>query len=119
MNRRAPMRKPEKNRWNNLADDLLNWAEHIWRLSSDLDTAVRDNVAEGLARIVNAAFDCRSIALELKDCEGINAYVNGGTAQWFRDRGFAEWFCCAAAAQFNASRPRTLEERKIKIRRIA
>lgn len=103
----------EKKRWDNAADLLLQQCAEIFEQSSHFDTAVRDTVAEGLAYLVHSAFDCREIALDMRDYESINSFIDNSTAEWFRERGFAEWFCCAAASLFRTSRPRTLAERKI------
>lgn len=120
--KRRPLSRSQKSKWNASADALLQHASEIWKGADLFDTAVRDTIAEGLAYIVHSAFDCRAIALELRDFESINSFIDNSTAEWFRERGFAEWFCCAAGALFNCSRPRILAERlpfKIRRRRVA
>ena len=88
---------------------LLQTADEIFKQSDDLDTAVRDNIAEGLGRIVMAGYDCLASNLNL-DTDGWMSFIDNSTADWFRNRGFAEWFCIAAANGFNKSRPRILSE---------
>lgn len=105
------MSQAEKRRWNDAADKMLTHVQAVFDLASGFDTAVRDSVSDGLAYLVYAAFDCRAIALELKDFESINSFIDGSTAEWFRQRGYAEWYCCGAGAMFHTSRPRTLAER--------
>lgn len=93
--------------WNKAADDLLLHAEQIFELSKDFDTAVRDSIADGLARIVQAAFDCRANAQKFDTTEMWMAFIDSCTAQWFREHGFVEWFCAAAATGFRTTPPRT------------
>ena len=71
---------------------------------------VRDGICTGLAYLVHAAYDCEACALGMHD-EAFHSFISSATANWFRDRGFAEWFCSAAASQFSTSRPRILSER--------
>lgn len=88
---------------------LLQMAEELWKQADGLDTAVRDNIAEGLGRIVMAGYDCLASNLSL-DTDEWMSFIDNSTADWFRNRGFAEWFCIAAANGFNKSRPRVLSE---------
>jgi len=88
---------------------LLQMADEMWQQADGLDTAVRDNIAEGLGRIVMAGYDCLASNLSL-DTDGWMSFIDHSTADWFRNRGFAEWFCIAAANGFNKSRPRVLSE---------
>lgn len=113
-----PLTTAEKSRWNKAADELLEHSRELHELSSHFDTAVRDSMASGLAYIVHAAFDCRSIALDLKDFESMNAFINNSTAEWFRERGYAEWFAAGAAALFNTTPPRRLANRIVVVRRV-
>ena len=107
---RPALRENQRLFWNRQADGLLAHAESIWQLCESYDTAVRDSIAEGLAFIVEAAFDCRAIALDIDETNARNAFISSGVSGWFRDREFAEWFCFAAASLFRTSRPRTLKE---------
>ena len=101
----------EKKRWNDAADKMLAHCKEVYELSSYLDTMVRDSIASGLAYLVHAAFDCRSIALDFKDFESGNAFVDNSTAEWFRERGYVEWFAAGAASLFNTTPPRRLADR--------
>jgi len=101
----------EKKRWNNAADKMLSHCREVYELSSGFDTTVRDSVASGLAYLVHAAFDCRSIALDFKDFESSNAFIDNSTAEWFRERGYVEWFSAGAASLFNTTPPRRLADR--------
>ncbi len=105
------MTAAEKKRWNNAAENMLSHCRDIWEESSGFDTAVRDSVASGLAYLVHAAFDCRSIALDFQDFESGNAFIDNSTAEWFRERGFVEWFAAGAASLFNTTPPRRLADR--------
>lgn len=97
-----------RNFWNRQADALLAHAESIWQQADGFDTAVRDSIAEGLAYIVNAAFDCRANAMEFSTVEEWSSFIDFSTAGWFRARGFFEWFCGATAALFHSTPPRHL-----------
>jgi len=94
--------------WNRQADALLAHAESIWAMASTYDTAVRDNLADGIAHIVHSAYDCRAAAMEFADTGSWYAFIQYSTAQWFRDRGFVEWYCAAASSLFNTTPPRHL-----------
>ena len=113
-----PLSAAERNRWNAAADELLAHARDIFELSCDFDTAVRDSISQGLAFIVWASFDCRSIALDISETNSRNAFIDTGVAEWFREREYAEWFCYAASSMFHTSRPRTLGEVEILVRSI-
>jgi|HubBroStandDraft_3_1064219.scaffolds.fasta_scaffold332843_1 hypothetical protein len=91
---------------------LLNTAEEIRKRADAacLDTAVRDEIAEGLAYIVRAGNDCRACNLNLETDQWLS-FIDRATEDWFRARGYAEWFCFGAASGFNTSRPRTLDDR--------
>lgn len=77
-------------------------------MSSNWDTAVRDSAAQGLAYIVNAAYDCRASGMDFAGTQEWLTFIEASTAQWFRDRGFVEWFCGAAANLFRTTPPRLL-----------
>ena len=116
--RRVPQRTgPPPKIYGKVAAELLEHAERIWSIADGLDTAVRDTVAQALAYIVHSAFDTQSIAAKIPS-DGSHAYITGATEQWFRDRGFAEWFCHGAGQLFHTSRPRIMSEMKVKIRRV-
>lgn len=116
--RRVTQRKP---RFNKTMADLGKWlldtAEEIHRKSQILDTGVRDSVSEGLAYIVQAGNDCVASNLDLTT-EQWMSFIDNATADWFRIRGYAEWFCIGAACQFRKSRPRILTEMTVKVRRV-
>jgi hypothetical protein len=95
---------------------LLDSSEEVWRKAQSLDTAVRDDIAEGLAHVVHAGYDCLASNHDLTT-EGWMSFIDNATADWFRDKGFAEWFALAAANGFRCSRPRILSERIVKVRR--
>lgn len=95
--------------------DLLERCREIWDGSGLLDTAVRDDIAQGLAHLVHAAYDSIANSMNIPDTAAWMAFIDNSTAEWFRERGFAEWFCLAAASSFNNSRPRTLAEMPFRI----
>ena len=95
---------------------MLAHAKNLFESCDSLDTAVRDTICEGLAFIVHSAYDCKSCALDLEG-EASWAFISTSTAEWFRTRGFAEWFCHGAGACFNTSRPRDLRCMNIAVRR--
>ena len=101
-------------------ENLLAQAATIWNEADLLDTAVRDDVATGLAHLVHAAYDSIANSIDISDTTAWMAFIDNATAEWFRERGFAEWFCLAAACTFNTSRPRTLVELQhtVKVRRV-
>jgi hypothetical protein len=102
---------------NDCGTSLLEMADSTWRKADRLDTAVRDEIADGIARIVRAGYDCLACNIPYHTTDSWMAYIDHATAEWFRIRGFAEWFCIAAARGFNSSRPRVLEQRVVHIRR--
>jgi hypothetical protein len=110
-----PITSAEKARWDRAADSMLKHCEDAWSIASGFDTAVHDTVAEGLAHLLNAAYDCRAIAMDFRDFESRNSFIDGSIAEWFRVRGFAEWFCLAAASGFRTSRPRVLAPRVVRV----
>lgn len=89
--------------------DLLETAERLFKDSGTLDTAVRDTLADGLARLVYVAYDCAAangarIDGAADDDDGFDAYREWSTEKWFRDRGFADWYAKGAASLFHAMR---------------
>jgi len=104
--------------YDDYARSMLQRCDEIWDECSLLDTAVRDDVCTGLAYLLYSAFDSQGCSLGL-DGSAFHAFVEGATSDWFRQRGFAEWFCHGAASLFHTSRPRTIAERNavIKFRR--
>jgi hypothetical protein len=118
--RRVTHRKQRFNKaLNDCGRSLLEHAEELWHKADGLDTAVRDEVAEGIARIVRAGYDCLATNIPYHTTDEWMAYIDHATAEWFRDRGFAEWFCIAASRGFNSSRPRILAERIVHVRKPA
>jgi hypothetical protein len=105
------------------AKETLERCAAMWDAAEGLDTAVRDNVAQGLAYLVWSAYDSVSVSKALGyACDDYGAsvsFVAGATAKWFRDRGFAEWFCIAAGELFHNQRPRLKSELKFKVIRAA
>jgi hypothetical protein len=107
---RRVKRKPQKpSKYATVAHQYLEHAEAIWASADNFDTAVRDDVAEGLAHIVRAAYDCQALDAGLQGLAFLN-FIDQNTAEWFRRREFSEWFCIAAACGFNTSRPRELKD---------
>ena len=114
VNYRRP--NPRENaRMKKLGADLLAEAARIFDASADLDTAVRDEIAQGLGYLVHSAYDSIACGMNIADTTSWMAFIDNATAEWFRQRGFAEWFCLAAATGFRSSRPRTLVENRVKI----
>ncbi len=108
--RAITMRKPSASyvrQMNEIADSILAQCQTMYEQSADLDTAVRDTMASGLAYLLNAAYDCRAGALGIEG-EDFCTYINAGVAQWFRDHEYTEWFCVAASRLFSTSDPRRL-----------
>ena len=105
---RRELSPAQRKRWNAEADALLQHAQAIFDMSANWDTAVRDSVSEGLAFIVNAAYDCRAAGMDFANTQEWMVFIESATAQWFRDRGFVEWFCVAAASGFRTTPPRHL-----------
>jgi hypothetical protein len=93
----------------NYADRILSDCGRIFHASADLDTAVRDTVAEGLAHLVYSAYDSRACSLGLES-EEFSSFIANSTAEWFRFRDYSEWFCLGAGQLFNSSRPRIKAE---------
>jgi len=81
---------------------LLGQADELFKGAANLDTAVRDIVYEGLARIVYAAYDTKSCAEGISDFDHV-AYIQQRTYEWFRSREFVEWFCVGASTLFRTS----------------
>jgi hypothetical protein len=103
------------------AEATLAACAEQWESASGLDTAIRDDVAQGLAYLVYSAYDSiscsRGIGFGADDYVASYAFISGSTAEWFRQRGFAEWFCRAAGCLFNNQRPRIKSEMVHIIRR--
>jgi hypothetical protein len=93
------------------ADSMLDHAERLLATSNGLDTAVRDIVSEGVARIVYAAYDTMSLAVCL-DAEQHVDYIQTQVYQWFRTRGFVEWFCAGSSTLFRTT-PREFFRTKV------
>jgi hypothetical protein len=96
-----------------IATHILVYCDDTWSgEASGIDTAVRDVLADGIARLLHVAYDCQACALNLHD-EANWGFIESSVSGWFRSRGFAEWYCQGAATLFNTSRPRILEDRVI------
>ena len=89
-----------------LAKLYLERAGELFAACDSMDTAVRDSVSEGLAYIVHAGYDCQGCAYDIQQ---FHEFVDKKTREWFESRGFADWFCEAAACGFNSSKPRILQ----------
>lgn len=101
--RRVAQRRPKFSvKSAELATSMLNHAEALLNAAANLDTSVRDIVSEGLARIVYAAYDTEACAQCISDFDS-TAYIQTKTYEWFRDRGFVEWFCAGASTLFSTS----------------
>ena len=101
--RRVTMRSPKPSpKMKAVAVAMLTQAEDLFDLASGLDTEVRDDVSEGLAYVVYAGYDTMAIAECVSDCDHV-AYIQAKTYQWFRSRGFVEWFCAGASTLFKTS----------------
>lgn len=99
-------------KFNKAMDDrgnqLLRLAQVTWDAAEGLDTAVRDEIAQGVAFIVRAGYDCLASNLDVS-VDSRMRYIDHSTEEWFRAREFAEWFCIAAARGFDSSRPRNVD----------
>lgn len=98
-----------------VAQELLDRAESLWQTARGLDTAVGDIMAEGIARIVHCAYDTRAIAQCISDFDHVN-YIQAKTYEWFRERGFVEWFCAGASTLFMTSPRNFFRVRQTKAR---
>jgi sarcosine oxidase delta subunit len=89
-----------------LQADLLATAERLWKKSSGCDTAVRDTVADGLARLVYVAYDCEGVnkGLGLSADDSFDAHREWSTEKWFKDHGCADWYAKGAATLFHTMR---------------
>lgn len=93
-----------------LAQDLLDSAERLWERGATLDTAVRDTLADGVARLVYVAYDCQAVngVTSVTESAGpedaFDAHREWATEKWFRDRGFADWYAKGAATLFHTMR---------------
>ena len=85
---------------------LLDHAGKIYERAKGFDTAVRDSVSVGLAAVVTAAYDSLAIAQAVPN-DFRESFVATSTAEWFREKGFTEWFCIGASSEFRTSLPRT------------
>jgi len=94
-------------RYDAIARDLLSTCDRIWAMCERLDTAVSDVTLDGLARLLHVAYDCQACSLGL-DGAAFSSFIGNSTAEWFRERGCAEWYCTGSATLFTTSRPRVL-----------
>ena len=109
-------RKPSpsfKRSMDRIAYDILSFCDEMWRGDgSMLDTSVRDVFADGIARLLHVAYDCQGCGLGLNG-EAFWGFIQSSIAEWFRSRGFSEWYCQGAANLFHISRPRVLVDEVI------
>jgi len=94
-------------RLDEVAKFLLYDCDRLWEMCQGLDTAVADVSLDGIARLLHVAYDCQACSLGL-DGAAFSAFIGNSTAEWFRERGCAEWFCIGSATLFTTSRPRVL-----------
>lgn len=95
------------------ADGIFNYCCELWRGDgSNLDSSVQGVLSNGIAKLLHVAFDCQACALGLQG-EAFSGFIDSSVAEWFRSRGFAEWYCQGAGCLFNNSRPRIMEDRVI------
>jgi len=101
--RRPGRRAPKPNaKMKTLATAMLFEAEKLFEMASGLDTVVRDEVSEGLAFVVYAAFDTLAIAECVSDFDHVD-FIQHKTYEWFREKGFVEWFCAGASTLFRTT----------------
>lgn len=89
-----------------LAEQFLTRAGELFQASDSMDSAVRDEIAIGLAYLVHAGYDCQACAYDIQE---FHEFVDKKTREWFESRGFADWFCDGAACGFNSSKPRIMQ----------
>lgn len=107
-------RAPKFNkRMDDLGKAMLAEAEQLFKDSDNLDTAVREVVHDGLAYIVHAAYDTLACANCVSDVD-FGAYIQAKTYEWFRERGFVEWFCVGASTLFQTT-PRNFFRYRVKV----
>ena len=92
-----------------LSQRILATCRELFKDCTLIDSAPRDVASYGIAQLLHVAYDCQACALGLQD-EAFWAFVENSTAEWFRTRGFAEWYCQGAGNLFNMSRPRILSD---------
>ena len=105
----AGLTPAEKREMRDLSQTILRMSRELWDAVDLCDTAVRDTASYGIAYLLHVAFDCQAIELGLDDV-AFHAFIANSTAEWFRQRGCAEWFCSGAARLFTTTRPRTLTQ---------
>jgi hypothetical protein len=88
------------------AQHQFELAEAIFKECSGLDTAMRDITHDGLARLVYVAYDTLACNQDWPP-EQQQAFIEHSTAEWFRSRGFVEWYCIGASHCFSRIPPRT------------
>jgi hypothetical protein len=105
------------------ADELLRLADAIFEICGGLDTAMRDLSHDGLARIVYVAFDTQSQNVNWEGrgerrYDDQQEWIQKSTAEWFRKREFAEWYCLGAGHCFDRVPPRTRADIMARIFRV-
>jgi hypothetical protein len=92
-------------------------AEAIFQECGGLDTAMRDISHDGLARLIYVAYD--TIACNQNwPPEQAQQFIEQSTAEWFRSRGFVEWYCIGASHCFSRIPPRSRADIDIRIHRV-
>jgi hypothetical protein len=105
------------------AAKLLGLADAIFETCGGLDTAMRDLSHDGLARIVYIAFDTQSQNVNWEGrgerrYDDQQEWIEKSTAEWFRKREFAEWYCLGAGHCFDRVPPRTRADIMSRIFRV-
>jgi hypothetical protein len=91
-------------------------AEEIFKECGGLDTAMRDISHDGLARLIYVAYD--TIACNQNwPPEQAQQFIEQSTAEWFRSRGFVEWYCIGASHCFSRIPPRSRADMDIRVSR--
>lgn len=125
--RRKSTRRPYRFRYSRMIEraqaDLFRLANDILKVCGGLDTAMRDISHDGLAHIVYVAYDTASQNVNWessgdKRYEDQQLWIEAKTADWFRERGFVEWYCLGAAHCFSRVPPRTRADIEARIFRV-
>jgi hypothetical protein len=87
---------------------LLELAERIYEETQELDTAMRDVVAEGLARIVYVAYDTQAMANNVHDLKH-HDFIQVSAFEWFKSHEYVDWFAQGASCLFQTSLPNSIK----------
>lgn len=96
------------------AERQFELAEAIFTECGGLDTAMRDVSHDGLARLIYVAYDTVACNQNLP-AEQQQAFIEHSTAEWFRSRGFVEWYCIGASHCFSRIPPRSRADMDIRV----